>query len=52
MSVNVSVLDRKFSTTTSDLFIIGQMTIDILPDDALLEVFSFYLVEASKHTEP
>ena len=28
------------------------MTIDILPDDALLEVFSFYLVEASKHTEP
>ena len=28
------------------------MTIDILPDDALLEIFSFYLVEASNHIEP
>ena len=28
------------------------MTIDILPDEALLEIFSFYLVEASKHIEP
>ena len=28
------------------------MTIDILPDDALIEIFSFYLVEASNHIEP
>ena len=28
------------------------MTVDILPDDALLEIFSFYLVEASDHIEP
>jgi len=28
------------------------MTIDILPDEALLEIFSFYLVEASKRVEP
>jgi len=28
------------------------MTIDILPDEGLLEIFSFYLVEASDHIEP
>jgi len=28
------------------------MTIDILPDDALIEIFGFYLVEAPKHIEP
>ena len=28
------------------------MTIDILPDDALLDIFSFYLVDRSKHIEP
>ena len=28
------------------------MTIDILPDEALLEIFSFYLAEASKRIEP
>ena len=28
------------------------MSIDILPDEALLEIFSFYLVEKSKHIEP
>ena len=28
------------------------MTIDILPDEALLEIFSLYLAEASEHIEP
>ena len=39
------------SATTADGFIIAQMSVDILPDEALLEIFSFHLEEA-KHIEP
>jgi len=50
--VNVGVVGCTWYATTADRFNIGQMTIVILPDDALIEIFSFYLVEASNHIEP
>jgi len=50
--LNVGAFSCKLSATTADRFSIGQMTIDILPDEALLEIFSFYLVEASRVIEP
>ena len=52
--VNVGVFSCKLSATTADLFSTDQdhMTVDILPDEALLEIFSFYLAEASDHIEP
>ena len=48
---NVCALGSKSSATTADRFSIGQMSIDIPPDDALLEIFSFYLVEAPEDRE-
>jgi len=50
--VNVGVFSCILTGTTADRFSIGQMTIEILPDEALLEIFSFYLVETSERIEP
>ena len=45
-------LQCTLSTTAANQFSIDQMTIGILSDEALLQIFSFYLVEVSDHNEP
>jgi len=50
--VNVGVVGCTLSATATDRFSRGQMTIDILPDEALLEIFNFYLVEESERIQP
>ena len=50
--VNVCGLSRTSSTTTANRFSIDQMSIDMLPDEALLEIFSFWLVEEYKNINP
>ena len=47
----VGVFRCTLSATAADRFSMGQMTIDVLPDDVLLEIFSSYLIGASEDIE-
>ena len=49
---NVGDLNCTSFATAANQFGLDQMSIDILPDEPLLEIFSFYLIEKSKNVEP